>query len=76
MRIGSNVDHTILFLYLKEFPIHSILFSRYNQNFFLGSQLVIKLFYSLNLQLIPEGNFNMVVGHVQGACMLIIRKFL
>ena len=70
MRIGSNVDHTILFLYLKEFPIHTTLVSWSKQkNHFLGCQLVIKFFFSQNLQLIPVGNFII-------RSMLIIRKLL
>ena len=75
MGVGSNVDHTFLVSYLKEFSIHSTLFCQYNQNIFLRL-LISDYIFSQNLLLILEGNFNMIVGHVQGACMLIIRRFL
>ena len=32
MRVGMSIDHTIIFSYLKELPIHPTLFSPYNQN--------------------------------------------
>ena len=67
MKICSNVDQTTILIF-ERIP-HTFNFVLVG----ITKKTFLRFFFSQNLQLILERNSNMVVGHIHGACMLIIR---